>query len=246
MSADSIDYGVDVVFVIDSTESMGPLIDMVKGNVATFHDQLVDAMYEKEKYITSLRLRVVAFRDLIDDPATGIIQIPFHHLPDHQEQVGAWVRSMEAGFGGEEDESSLEALATAITSEWDRGHDRRRHVIVLFTDGPAHSLDETMNRLNQMGEWEEYLAAYPWYWRADDGQYLEMPRTFAALSELWMREPTPMEFAAKRLILFAPQIQPWTTIAQSWGNTVFYPVKPDRGLDDIPFKQILSAVVQSV
>jgi len=61
-----------------------------------------------------------------------------------------------------------------------------------------------------------------------------------------MREPTPMEFAAKRLILFAPQIQPWTTIAQSWGNTVFYPVKPDRGLDDIPFKQILSAVVQSV
>ena len=30
MSADSIDYGVDVVFVIDSTESMGPLIDMVK------------------------------------------------------------------------------------------------------------------------------------------------------------------------------------------------------------------------
>ena len=64
MSADSIDYGVDVVFVIDSTESMGPLIDMVKGNVATFHDQLVDAMYEKEKYITSLRLRAVSYTHL--------------------------------------------------------------------------------------------------------------------------------------------------------------------------------------
>ena len=246
MSPGSIDYGVDVVFVIDSTESMGPLIDTVKRNVATFHDQLLDAMYEKEKYITSLRLRVVAFRDLIDDPGTGIFQIPFHQIPAHQEQFGTWVKSLEAAFGGEEEESSLEALAEAITSDWDRGHDRRRHVIVLFTDGPAHSLEDTMNRLNHMGEWDEYLAAYPWYWQADDGQHYEMPHTFAALSELWTREPRPMEFAAKRLILFAPQIQPWTTIAQSWGNTVFYPVKPDLGLTDIPFRQILSAIVQSV
>lgn len=246
MVASSIDYGVDVVFVIDATESMGPLISMVKRNVATFHDQLVEAMFEKEKYITSLRLRVVTFRDLIDDPATGLIQIPFHEFPIHQEQFANWVNQMEAAFGGEEEESSLEALAAAITSDWHRGHDRRRHVIVMFTDGPAHSMEDTMNRLYTLGEWDEYLAAYPWHWQHEDGQFEEMPHNFGALSELWMREPRPMEFSAKRLLLFAPQIQPWVTIAGSWGNTVFYPVKPDQGLTDIPFKQILSAIVQSV
>ena len=31
------------------------------------------------------------------------------------------------------------ALALAVGSDWEKGLDRRRHVIVMFTDAPAHT-----------------------------------------------------------------------------------------------------------
>ncbi len=42
-------YAVDIIFCIDVTGSMTPVIDAVKNNVRSFHDLLRSAMAEKSK-----------------------------------------------------------------------------------------------------------------------------------------------------------------------------------------------------
>lgn len=56
----ALGYAVDIVFVIDITGSMRPVLEQVKAGAMGFHDQLLHVMATKDKYVSSLRLRVVA------------------------------------------------------------------------------------------------------------------------------------------------------------------------------------------
>jgi hypothetical protein len=224
----SLRYAVDIVFCIDVTGSMYPVLDQVKQGALTFHSRLEASMAEKDKSISNLRLRVVAYRDFRDDPRTALEQSPFFTVPDQVSEFEAFVKQLKAGGGGDEPESGLEALAVALNSDWETGLDRRRHIVALFTDASAHTL----------GVGRE-VASYP----------QDMPANLDELLEVWGysgAQTAVMENAAKRLLLFAPDTTPWNMIAADWNNTIYLPSRAGEGLEEYELNEIVDAIGNSI
>lgn len=224
----NLGYAVDIVFVIDITGSMTPVIEQVKAGAMSFHDRLMATMAEKDKYVSSLRLRVVAYRDYYDNASDALFHTPFFTLPDHAAHFHTYVSGLFADGGGDEPESGLEALGVAMASEWERGLDRRRHVVVHFTDASAHPLEASHGRP---------VPGYPGH----------IPNTFDGLTDQW-DDPQGhlMEFAAKRLLLYAPDVYPWNVISANWDNVLHYPSRAGQGLNELEFGQIVDAIAGSV
>ena len=218
-------YVVDLVYCIDATGSMGGLIEKVKESAVRFHDDLKAKLDEKQKNIDTLRIRVVSFRDYYCDGTRAMSESPFFTLPDESEQFKKFVSGIHADGGGDEPESGLEALALAIKSDWNKTGDKRRQVIVLFTDASAHPL-------------EAHAGSKPSNYPAD------MPADFNAMTDLW--EGQTMSRPARRLIMFAPDAAPWADIATHWEQTLQYASKAGEGLADQDYSTILDAIANSV
>ncbi|MDE5750717.1 MAG: hypothetical protein K2H87_08135, partial [Duncaniella sp.] len=113
---------------------MGDLLDTVKKNALKFYPDLKSRCDDKGKEISDLRIRVIGFRDFGYDKENAIVDSGFLSIPDQEEEFKSLVNSFVPSGGGPEPESGLEALAMAINSDWTKGGDRRRHVIVVWSD----------------------------------------------------------------------------------------------------------------
>ncbi len=226
----NLQYAVDIVLCIDATYSMYPVLDRVKLSALQFHDRLDAVMGTKGKAISQLRLKVIAFRDFGDDPSNAIEQTPFLQLPDQVAEFESFVSSIEATGGGDIPESGLEALALAVNSPWEKGLDRRRHVVVMFTDAPAHPLG-TVGTSTQ---------TYP----------SNIPRSLDDLFEQWgyaRSQTSVMEQSAKRLVLFAPDQAPWADpIAEEWDLTLHFASEAGKGLEEFEMDEIIDTIANSL
>ncbi|WP_406505869.1 vWA domain-containing protein [Streptomyces sp. NBC_00212] len=226
----NLQYAVDIVLCIDATGSMFPVLDTVKSSALQFHERLNDVMGKKGKAISQLRLKVIAFRDFGDDPSTAIEQTGFLHLPSQAEDFKQFLNGIDASGGGDIPESGLEALALAINSPWETGLDRRRHVIVMFTDAPAHPLGTAGAGA------QEYPAS--------------IPRNIDDLFEQWgyaRSQTSVMEQSAKRLVLFAPEEAPWSDpIAEEWDLTLHFASKAGQGLEEFEMDEIIETIANSL
>lgn len=135
-----IDTNVDIVFAIDATESMQPLIDKVKSLTLSFREELEKGLKENRRIIKNLRIKVIVFRDYYVDDKYAMEESQFFILPEEKQEFYNFVSQIKAGGGGDEPESGLEALALALRSDFVKDGDKKRHVIVLFTDASAHPL----------------------------------------------------------------------------------------------------------
>lgn len=224
----TLTYAVDIVFCIDVTGSMSPVLGTVKEGALTFHKRLEDAMAAKGKAISQLRLRVIAYRDFADNASDAIEASEFWRIPDQTEEFESFIRRQRASGGGDEPESGLEALAMAVKSDWERGLDRRRHVIAVFTDASAHPLGTGSG-----------ARTYP----------AGLPASIDDLFEMWgyaTSQQAVMENAAKRLLLFAPDTGPWNVIAADWNNTVYLPSRAGEGLQEVELAEIIDTIANSV
>ena len=129
-----LSYAVDIVFCIDVTGSMNPIIDAVKANALGFYDDVQTNLTAKGKNVAQLRVRVVAFRDFVADGDAALEESPFFTLPADRGSFSDFVNGLVAQGGGDAPESGLEAVALAINSPWTTTGDRRRQVIVVWTD----------------------------------------------------------------------------------------------------------------
>jgi hypothetical protein len=226
----NLQYAVDIVMCIDATGSMNPVIGTVKESALQFHQRLNDVMARKGKEISQLRLRVIAFRDFGDDPSDAIEQTGFLRLPEQSAEFERFVRGLTATGGGDVPESGLEALALAVNSPWETGLDRRRHVIVMFTDAPAHPL----------GSVGVSTQTYP----------KDIPRSMDALFEQWgyaRSQTAVMEQSAKRLVLFAPEEEPWQeAIGEEWDLTLHFPSRAGEGLEEFEMDEIIETIANSL
>ena len=79
-----LSYAVDIVFCIDVTGSMTPILDAVKANALGFYDDVQTNLTAKGKNVAQLRVRVVAFRDFVADGDAALEESPFFTLPDER------------------------------------------------------------------------------------------------------------------------------------------------------------------
>jgi hypothetical protein len=220
-----LSYAVDIVFCVDVTGSMTPIIDQVKSNALRFYDDVQTNLTEKGKNVDQLRVRILAFRDFKADGAAALQESPFFTLPDERAEFSDFVNGLIAEGGGDAPESGLEAVALAVNSQWTTTGDRRRQVIVVWTDQPAQPLD---------------ASALP----SDFSS--RVPADFSALTDLWENEQGPMGSSSKRLILFAPDGPGWSDISGVWENVVHHPSQAGGGLSDVDYGTIIDSIGNSV
>ncbi|NUT95937.1 MAG: VWA domain-containing protein [Saccharothrix sp.] len=230
VAAASLQYAVDIVMCVDATASMTPTLKNVKNSALSFPARLAQEMAGKGRSISSLRLKVIAFRDFGDRADDALVESAFFKVPDELDGFEHAVRSLSAAGGGDEPESGLEALAVAMASDWETGLDRRRHVIVMFTDASAHPLGDHR---------QTSASGYP------EG----IPSSLDRLYAQWGHSQSPdalMENSAKRLLIFAPERYPWDGIADDWNHTLFFPSEAGEGLEEWEMDQIIATIANSL
>jgi hypothetical protein len=204
---------------------MDPIIDAVKANALRFYDDVEANLTAKGKNVDELRVRVVAFRDFAADGDAALQESPFFRLPAEQSAFSDFVNGLLAEGGGDAPESGLEAVALAVNSQWTTRGDRRRQVVVVWTDAPALPLEP---------------AAVPAELRT------RVPADFSALTDLWEDTQGPLGASSKRLILFAPDGPGWSDISAVWENVVHHPSQAGAGLSDVDYGTIVDSIGNSV
>ena len=219
-------YNVDICLVIDKTGSMKPIMDVVKNNALNLYRDVRSTLESKGKHVNRFRIRVIWFGDYKAD-AYPMVLSDFLTMPDDLHRYEAFVNGVNPEGGGDMPEDGLEALTYAIRSPWCTDGWRRRHIIALFTDAPAHDLG--------------YCSDAPSYPKTG------MPADFDALSELWgYGDEGVMDSHAKRLLLFAPNVTYWSAIASDWENVVLRDVQMDNGLQEISYRTMMDTIASSV
>lgn len=132
--------GLDVCFVLDATESMGPYIEESKkrfGQIVSIVNTMLgaNAATNNATHLAPIRFGLVAFKDYGDDYGVGATRaLP---LTDDTKKLQAALDEVMAGGGGDIPEPIDQALRVATDSHM--GWNRRRHnVIILVTDAPVH------------------------------------------------------------------------------------------------------------
>jgi von Willebrand factor type A domain len=119
---------IEVVFVLDTTGSMGPLIEGAKRKVWSIATTLIDCSPDAE-----IRMGLVAYRDIGDDYVTKTFEL----TTDIQGLYGDLLQ-LRARGGGDWPESVNEALYVGVTKmNWSRGRDSTR-IVFLVGDAPPH------------------------------------------------------------------------------------------------------------
>src|SRR5215212_696689 len=89
-----LSYAVYIVFCIDVTGSMTPILDAVKANALAFYDDVQTNLTEKGKNVAQLRVRVVAFRDFVADGGAALEESPFYTLPTERNGFSEFVNGL--------------------------------------------------------------------------------------------------------------------------------------------------------
>jgi len=208
---------VDMVFCVDASGSMSPVLESVKELITTGYRSLLQSSDSTRRNISVVRIRVIAFRDLDRDTPQGLTASRFFVVePDEDSRhLRRFLDELDASGGGDEHESALEALGVAINSPWVQLGDRQRSVIFLFTDSSAHRLESRTGPIP--AEFKDQIPAS-----------LDELRSWWDGGDLGSQSGTTrIPQGTQRLFLVAPSTYPWSTIADQWTNTLLMPTLDD-------------------
>lgn len=116
----------DVVFVIDTTGSMSDKIEGLLKTCLAFAHELASSSID-------YRLGLIGFGDLLIGEKMSIYQ-----LTDNAEEFREWIKKLPRTGGGDEPESSLDAVREALRMEF---RPDAQKVVILITDAPPHDPD---------------------------------------------------------------------------------------------------------
>jgi hypothetical protein len=144
----------DIVFLIDVSGSMAPIIDALRKNIEAFVDSLSSGGANNAAPVRDWRGRVLGYRDIEAASSEGLEWIEEHPFVRDTAALKAQLASLTAQGGGDEPESLLDALYKVATTEatpkgsqsedpnkWRYRSDAAR-VVVVFTDA---SFKETLS-----------------------------------------------------------------------------------------------------
>jgi Mg-chelatase subunit ChlD len=119
---------VEVVFVLDTTGSMGGLIDGAKRKIWSIANTIVEQNPDAD-----VAMGLIGYRDRGDDYV-----VKTHEMTEDLQSLYGRLMKFEADGGDDTPESVNEALDTAVTKiKWSKNDDVRR-IIFLVGDAPPH------------------------------------------------------------------------------------------------------------
>lgn len=119
---------IDVCFVLDTTGSMGGLIQGAKDKIWSIANEMVSA-----KPTPEIRFGLIGYRDITDEYVTKV-----YDLTEDIDQIYTDLMDFEAKGGGDGPESVNQALHEAVTKmSWDESR-KVLKIIFLVGDAPPH------------------------------------------------------------------------------------------------------------
>ncbi|HEX4209967.1 MAG TPA: FHA domain-containing protein [Candidatus Binataceae bacterium] len=138
---------VDIVFVLDITESMQPYIDAVKQNIINFVNDLAA---NNRDY----RLGLVTFEDYVVSAAADCNCEYHNQMTSNVNQFIGWVGSLHAGGGGDIPEDQLDALDYAAKFPF---RPQAQGIVIIVTDAPPHhDGDGSENTQHDQAFWDHH------------------------------------------------------------------------------------------
>ena len=144
----------DIVFLIDVSGSMAPIIDALRANIESFIDSLSRGDANNAAPVKDWRGKVVGYRDIEHAEREGLPWLEDNPFVRDAVALKAQLGALRANGGGDEPESLLDALYKVATMEaspkgaqseeptrW-RYRSEAARVVVVFTDA---SFKETMS-----------------------------------------------------------------------------------------------------
>jgi hypothetical protein len=247
-AGEGIETNVDIVFVIDATRSMQTTIDMVKESALSFHEKLSDCLKNAGRVVKNLRIKVIWFRDFYYDGRYAYGESKFFELPDEQDAFRDFVSEIREAGGGDDPESGLEALTLALRSDFVQEGEKKRHIIVLFTDAEAHAFEDYDRLVAEAAERGCRPEIYP-----DN-----MPKSLAEFYNAWQgneaeegtissdgRE-TKLDPTGRRMVLFAPNAYPWSDMEIELEYTIRKPIEAGEGGAELDMSEVYSMIAFSM
>jgi hypothetical protein len=128
--------GLDVVLVIDASDSMQFVIDSVKG-------RLIKLITSLRAMVPTSRIGIVAYRDRGDEFVTKWVDLSFS-----TGKLQDFLATLQSGGGGDWPEAVYEALETAENDlNWRK---KSKRIIILVPGSPPHP--ETLNNVLHMAQ----------------------------------------------------------------------------------------------
>jgi hypothetical protein len=138
---------VDIVFVMDVTESMQPYIDAIKQNIIQF---VQDLAANNRDY----RLGLVTFEDYVVSKYPDCNCEYRNTMTSDVQKFIAWVGSLHAGGGGDIPEDQLDALAYAASFPF---RPEAQGIVIIVTDAPPHhDGDGSGNTQHDQAFWDHH------------------------------------------------------------------------------------------
>jgi hypothetical protein len=121
--------GIDLVLVIDTTDSMESIIDEVKAEARSFIRNL-------QQMVPASRVAIVAYRDKGDEYVTKWVDFSFH-----TDKVESFVGALTAGGGGDYEEDVKAGIDAAMYElSWRK---TARRIMIVIPSTPPHKEDMT-------------------------------------------------------------------------------------------------------
>ena len=241
MGSEGISTNVDLVLVIDITRSMEPIRVMVDKAALKFHEQLSEYLAKARRKVDALRIKVIWFRDFYADGDQAYGESKFFELPEESDAFHEFVTTLEDKGGGDEPESGLEALTLAMRSDFVQEGEKKRHIICLFTDAPAHALED-YDKLKTEAEAKGCrVTSYP----------ENMPKDLTELYAEWRGEKeagggdSKLDQNDKRMILFAPCEYPYSDMEIDLEYVIRKDIIPGEGGEELDISDVYDLVAQS-
>ncbi len=198
--SDCLGWDIDLCLVVDGRRAMAPCMEAVKETILRIPGRFMETARSSRPGLGSLRARLLVFRDFACDGEKALEDTGFYTLTMDPEGEGAFreaVRKIRAESRAGRPGSGLEALALAMGSDWAIPAMNCRHVIFLFTNGPAMPLGNSFSK------------ASPFY----------PPDLPVSLARMWQGWESAACADWSRLFLFAPPVSPWTEL-RDWDRTL--------------------------
>ncbi len=135
-------WGFDVVFVIDGTNSMQFVIDIVKSRVKNLVGRI-------QSLVPNARVGFVVFKDKGDDFTVRMSSLSFH-----ADKLQTFISSVSAGGGGDYEEAVYEGVRAAV-EEMDWRQYANRSIVVVSSSPPRKNqiapLEKTLREFHDKG-----------------------------------------------------------------------------------------------
>lgn len=221
-------YCIDMVLCIDISKNAKPLMRTVKEQAVILPNELARWLAAKGKIITQFRVKILVFRNDAVNKEDAVQMTDFFSFLTRQDEFSHLVDSIKADGSGTESDCGLDALAYAMASDWVRptGATKYRQIIALWSNSAPEKLG-----------FSKSFARHT----------LRIPSTFEELTAWWGDDPSSptakMNYAAKRLLLFAPDEKRWNTINESWDNVISVRSAAGQGLREKDFQEIIAVLI---